>query len=101
MPAIVVTEPSPGDTISSPVTVAGTADVFEATVSIRILGADGTRLADTFATATCGTGCRGDYSKRVTFTVSTEQEGTVMVFESSAENGRPINVVRVPVTLTP
>jgi hypothetical protein len=101
LPAIVVTTPSPGDTVSSPVTVAGTANVFEATVSIRILDANRKRIADTFTTATCGSGCRGDFSKQVAFNVSEEGSGTVMVFEASAEDGRPINVVRIPVTLTP
>ncbi len=97
---IEVTTPLSGDVISSPVTVSGTANVFEATVSIQILDATGTTLADTFTTASCGSGCRGDYSAEVSFEVTTEQPGTLRVFEVSAMDGSAINTVEVPITLT-
>ena len=39
---------------------AGTADTFEANVQLRLM--QGTKeLADTFVTATCGSGCRGSF----------------------------------------
>ncbi|MBA3690553.1 MAG: Gmad2 immunoglobulin-like domain-containing protein [Actinobacteria bacterium] len=98
---IEVTEPAPGATVTSPVTISGTADVFEATVSIRIVDGVNNVIAETFATATCGTGCRGDYSIEVPYSVNTEQRGLIEVFEISAEDGSRINSVRVPVTLTP
>jgi hypothetical protein len=85
--------------VTSPVTVAGTADVFEATVSVRILDSAGHETARTFTTATCGTGCRGDYSVAVSYSVPRTQPGTVEVFESSARDGRPVNVQRIPVIL--
>jgi germination protein M len=100
-PAIVVDLPSPGATISSPIMISGNANVFEATVSIRILDSTGAVIEETFTTATCGTGCRGDYEAQALFAVDEAQDGTVMLFESSAESGRPINVVKVPVTLAP
>jgi hypothetical protein len=101
LPAILVESPAIGERVDNPVTVSGTANVFEATVSLRILNARGKEIARTFTTATCGTGCRGDYSVSVSYRVDREQPGVIEVFESSAEDGRPINVVRVPVTLTP
>jgi hypothetical protein len=101
LPAILVESPSIGERVGNPVTVSGTANVFEATVSLRILNARGKEIARTFTTATCGTGCRGDYSVSVSYRVDREQSGIIEVFESSAEDGRPINVVRIPVTLTP
>ena len=100
-PAIVVTNLAIGQRVANPVTVAGTANVFEATVSVRILDASGREIANTFTTATCGTGCRGTYSKKVSFLVTDEQAGTVEVYWSSPENGRPEGVVRIPVTLVP
>ena len=100
-PAIVVRTPAAGDEIVSPVTVAGTADVFEATVSIRILDANGQELAAAFATATCGTGCRGKYSAEVFFFAEERQDGTIEVFESSAADGSQLNLVSVPVVLVP
>ena len=100
LPAITVESPVIGQQVSSPVTVSGTANVFEATVSIRILDEDGTKIAESFDTATCGSGCRGDYSDKVPYQVDHDQAGTVMVFESSAKDGSPTHVVKIPVTLT-
>jgi hypothetical protein len=101
LPAIVVESPSIGQRVDNPVTISGTANVFEATVSIRILDQNGHEVARTFTTATCGTGCRGDYSVSVSYDVGTEQPGTIEVFESSAEDGSMINVQSIPVTLSP
>jgi immunoglobulin-like protein involved in spore germination/sporulation and spore germination protein len=101
LPAILVETPLIGSKVSSPVTVSGTANVFEATVSLRILDENGKEIARTFTTATCGTGCRGDYSVSVPFNVDHQQEGTVEVYESSAKDGSPINVVDIPVILVP
>ncbi|MEU8301767.1 Gmad2 immunoglobulin-like domain-containing protein [Micromonospora sp. NPDC048909] len=101
LPPIVVTGPTIGQRIGSPLTVAGTADVFEATVSVRLLDADGREIATTFTTATCGTGCRGDYRVALAWRVAREQRGTVEVYEVSAQDGSRVNAVRVPVTLVP
>lgn len=89
------------DATVSPVTVAGTADVFEASVSVRIQDAVNNTIAETFTSATCGSGCRGDFSVDVPYSVGTEQRGVIEVFEVSAEDGSRTNVVRIPVTLTP
>jgi hypothetical protein len=101
VPAIVVETPQPGDVVSNPVTIAGEADVFEATVSIRILGEAGDVVGEDFTTATCGTGCRGTYSTEIAYEVDSEQPGTIEVFESSAEDGSKLFLVSVPVTLVP
>lgn len=101
LPPIAVALPRSDTAISSPIRVLGSADVFEASVSIRILDAEGTVLADTFTTATCGTGCRGDFDTEVPFSVDREQPGVVQVYESSAKDGSMINVVEIPVTLLP
>jgi germination protein M len=96
LPPIVVMSPAIGDRISSPVTISGTANVFEATVSIRIMDADGNLLAETFTTATCGTGCRGSYSEEVKFD-AVGNGGVIEVFESSAEDGSDLHLVSIPV----
>jgi len=99
LPAIVVDSPRVGASVSSPVTITGTADVFEATVSFQILDENGHVLTQGATTATCGTGCRGDYTIVAAFHVSHDQQGTIEVFESSARDGSHVNVVRIPVTL--
>lgn len=97
--AIVVETPMPGEEVSAPVRVEGNADVFEATVSIRILDAEGAELAAAFATATCGGGCRGEFSTEVFFFTPERQNGTIEVFESSAEDGSQLHLVTIPVVL--
>ena len=101
LPAITVQSPVIGEQVTSPVTVSGTADVFEAVVSVRILDSAGNEIARTFTTASCGTGCRGDYSAAVSYSIPRTEPGTVEVFESSAKTGLPVNVQLIPVTLAP
>jgi germination protein M len=102
LPAIVVQKPAPGTRVTSPVTVSGLANVFEANVTVEILDTKGKVVGKTFTTASCGTGCRGTYSVAVTFKVARKQQGTIVVHDDDAAgNGKPPHEVRVPVTLAP
>ncbi|WP_112624148.1 Gmad2 immunoglobulin-like domain-containing protein, partial [Micromonospora saelicesensis] len=101
LPPIVVTGPIPGERVSAPLVVTGTATVFEATVSVRVLDAAGREVATGFGTASCGSGCRGGYRVLVGWRTVREQKGTVEVYEVSAENGARINTMAVPVVLAP
>lgn len=76
-------------TVRGDVTVAGTANVFEATIELTLRGSDGQVLEETFTTATCGTGCRGEYSH--TFTDVDPAGGTIVLREPdpSSGEGRP------------
>jgi spore germination protein GerM len=101
LPAIVVTAPGSGETVTSPVMVNGTADVFEANVSVEVLDARGKVVGETSTTATCGTGCRGSYSVAVPFELPNRQAGTIVVHDDdAAATGKPPHEVRVPVTLS-
>jgi spore germination protein GerM len=100
LPWIFVQTPGIGQRVSSPVTISGSADVFEAVVSILILDRNGHTVASTFTMASCGTGCRGTFSTGVRYDVGTTQPGMIRVYEVSAMDGSPINVVDIPVTLT-
>lgn len=100
LPAILVESPYPGQTIQVPLTVSGSSNVFEATHQLTLTSPDGSELADVVVTATSGTGERGTWSESVTFAPpETSGLGTLTVFESSAEDGNPINVVEIPVRL--
>ena len=102
LPPIIVKRPTPGTRVSSPVLVSGDANVFEANVSIKVLDANGKVVGKTFTTATCGTGCRGTFSVRVPFDITTEQRGTIVVHDDDAAGtGTPPHIVRIPVTLAP
>ena len=97
-PPILVEWPAVGDAIRSPLHLAGTANVFEATFELRLLGANGRVLAHRTVHATCGTGCRGHFRLQVPFTWHGAARGTVVVFEPSAKDGSPTHRVRVPVS---
>jgi germination protein M len=85
---------------SSPLTVAGSASVFEANVSLR-LEADGETLAKGFATAAEGAPGRGAFATMLDFRVEEPTEATLVAFEASANDGSETNVVRMRVRLCP
>jgi hypothetical protein len=102
LPVIAVDKPAAGARVSSPVAVAGSANVFEANVTVKVLDENGNVVGHAFTTASCGTGCRGTYSVPVTFKVGREQPGTIVVSDDDAAGtGTPPHQVRVPVVLVP
>jgi germination protein M len=102
LPAILVTSPGLTQAVESPVLIRGSANVFEANVSIQILDENDEAIVETFTTATCGTGCRGTYRINVPFRVDHEQQGTIVVHDDDAAGtGTFPNEVRIPVRLLP
>lgn len=102
LPTILVSSPTPWAEVSNPVTVAGSANVFEANVTVRILDEQNREIAHTFTTATCGTGCRGTFSVAVPYEVDERQQGVILVQDDDAAGvGKPPHEVRIPVILTP
>jgi hypothetical protein len=99
-PQILVESPLPGDSVTSPIRLRGTANVFEATVSLDVRDGNGKLLKRTFTTATSGTGTRGTFDTTVTVPAH-EGDVTVVAYEASAEDGRPLHVVEVPLELKP
>jgi hypothetical protein len=102
VPAIAVITPQAHSVVGSPITVSGVADVFEANVTIEVLDANGHTVGRAVTTATCGTGCVGTFTAQVTYTVSSRQQGTVVVHDDDAAGtGTYPHEVRIPVTLLP
>ena len=97
-PAILLESPAPGATVSSPLTVSGTGNTFEATYQWAILDAGGAVIESGFDTATSGTGTRGTFSTDIDLGDATG-EITLKLFESSAKDGSEINVVTIPLTV--
>ena len=97
-PQILVESPLPGDTVTSPIRVRGTANVFEATVSMDVRDARGKLLLRTFTTATSGTGTRGTFDATLTV-ADADGDVTIVAYESSAKDGSPLHVVEVPVVV--
>ena len=93
-PPIVLTEPVPGSTVRGPLVVKGSANVFEAHVGLRVRGAAGPWVLDSWTTASCGTGCRGTFEKTIELPDSVRGVLVVEAFEPSAQDGSDLHLVR-------
>lgn len=101
LPAILIENPAPGDTVGRHFTAQGSANTFEATLYLQVLSPDGTKLVDTFVTATSGTGTRGTWEHAVDLPAGTAGAVTLRAFEPSAstEGGQPIYQVDIALTV--
>ena len=94
---IVISSPIENATVSSPFNVEGKARVFENVVSIRLEDKNGKILFQGTANAQSPEmGQYGLFQKEIKYTTS-QTEGTLKVFESSAKDGSEINEVIIPV----
>ena len=74
----------------------------ELSLFLPVLDEEENVIAETFTTATCGTGCRGTYRVSVPFELDHEQDGWIVVHDDDAAGaGRPPHEVRIPVRLVP
>lgn len=102
LPVILVTSPAIGQAVSNPVTISGSANVFEANVTVDIVDSSGRVVGNAFTTATCGSGCRGTFSVTVSYEVRAAQRGEIVVHDDDAAGtGHPPHEVRIPVVLQP
>jgi len=101
LPRIFLDRPGAGARATSPVSITGMANSVEANVLYEITSAEGAVLAEGFTTATCGTGCWGEWGQVVKFNVDENADALITVFEDSAVDGSRINALRYPVTLVP
>jgi hypothetical protein len=101
VPQILVEQPTADETVTSPLRVTGNANTFEATFEYDLKDASGKVIAHHFVTATSGNGQRGTFDFTFPFTVSSEQDGTLVVFETSAADGSRIHIREIPLHLAP
>ncbi|HSJ34842.1 MAG TPA: Gmad2 immunoglobulin-like domain-containing protein [Acidimicrobiia bacterium] len=99
IPPIFVDSPAWGEVVESPVTVTGIANVFEATFQIMLTDDDGEPLYEDFVTASCGTGCWGDFSVEIPYEIDREQFGALIEWENSAKDGSRQNIREYPIQL--
>jgi hypothetical protein len=95
---IVVDSPVTGEAVGDVVSITGMANVFEATVSYEIVDATGAVVASGFTTATCGTGCWGEFTADVPVPEGLSGDAEVVVFWESAEDGSRHDVIRHAIT---
>jgi len=99
-PPILIESPLPGQTVSSPIDVRGSAIAFEATFQTEVVDASGAVLGKQTVTASEGAPARGSFS--VTVPVQA-QPGPVrlIAYEDNQATGRRMHVVTVPLQLGP
>ncbi len=95
-PAILVEDPTLGDRVTSPLSLRGTANVFEAVFQVELLDGNGAVLAKTRVQASSGTGTRGRFAATLRFSPATS-EGRLVAFALSPKDGSRIDVVTIPV----
>ena len=99
-PLILVESPVPGQSVTSPLEVAGISNTFEATVNYSINDPDGLVLVDGSTMASAGTGTWGDFHFVVDFgTPKRDGLGSVITWEVSPKDGSQQNVYEVPVNM--
>ena len=98
----ILDQPSPSSEVTSPVTVSGQVNYFEATYQIAIYDETGAALVETFGTAQQpDIGVIGPFSHDVAFSVSEPTAACLWVYERSAMDGSPVRVGQVPLVLLP
>jgi hypothetical protein len=99
---VVVQEPTAGQRVTSPIHVAGQAMVYEGTVHVEVLDANGNVLGRGFTTASEGAPGAGDFAADIAFDPpAVEVEGLVRMFGDNPRTGVPDGPVEIPVTIAP
>ena len=102
LPAIMVTKPAFGAGTTNPMRITGFARTFEATFNVKIEAMNGRRLARAVVTyGGVDTGEFGWFDITLPYRNHRVRNGIVKVWETSAEDGRPVNVREYRVKLAP
>jgi hypothetical protein len=88
--------------VDDEVTIVGCSNVYEATVSWRLLAADGATLDEGFTTAECGSGCVGAFEETIELDADATAESTLglEVFWEDAADGSDRDLVEVELVVT-
>jgi len=100
--AITIEHPAEGQTVSVPFTASGTADTFEAALTIDVVDAEGVARCVRHLTATSGSGTRGTWQGVLAFPPEEDLlQATMRAYTVSAKDGSMADVVEFPVTVAP
>jgi len=99
--AILITSPGLGESVSSPVRVAGISDpTFEQNLVIQAIGEDGSVIGQGTTIIAADWGQRGPFEAQVTFTPpASERPGRIIVFADSPRDGGLVHLSSVEVRL--
>jgi germination protein M len=96
-PAVLIESPTLGETVTSPLRVSGTANVFEAVLQLEVRNAAGKVLVHRTVHATSGTGTRGTFAATLSFAAQPSGAGTLLGFVYSAKDGIRQDITSIPV----
>lgn len=100
-PTITIDVPASGATVASPVEVSGTANTFEAALTVDVIDAEGDTLCIRHITATSGSGTPGTWATTLGLVPPASDTGvTLRAYEFSAADGSISNLVEQAVTLS-
>ena len=91
--------PYPGAAFQSGDVIAGESNTFEANVQWVVTDGDGLIIGEGFTTATAGNGTWGRFEVAAVLDAETAGPGSLIVFDTSAEDGSQINIVEFPIVL--
>lgn len=77
--------------------VEGIANVFEASLTLQILDGAGEVVHEEFTTASCGTGCWGEFAVELNADLIVPGESSVRLLTYSAKDGSPTNMITIPI----
>jgi hypothetical protein len=77
--------------------VEGIANTFEATVTVAVLDGEGVMIDEQFLTASCGTGCFGEFSTSINAELIVPGESSIRVFTYSMEDSSVIESITIPI----
>lgn len=78
--------------------VSGQANTFEATLNVRVIDiSSGDVIHEEFTTATCGTGCWGEFGVGISSDLVTPGQSAIQLLTYSPEDGSPQNVITIPI----
>lgn len=77
--------------------IAGVANVFEATLVVNVIDSSGAVTHEEFVTASCGTGCWGDFELTLAPDTIVPGESSVRLFQYSAQDGSIVDAVTVAI----
>ena len=101
-PAITIEHPAAREVVSVPFTANGTADTFEATLTIDIVVAEGLAMCVRHLTATSCSGTRGSWEGVLAFPPEDDPlQATMRAYTFSAKDGSMVDLVQFPITIAP
>ncbi len=104
-PAIVLDAPTAGSSVQVPLTISGTANVFEAVFHLQVLAPNGALLCARRMMASSGTGTPADWETAIAFAFPSAVAGPLPVriraFSLSAKDGAEENIVERQVNVSP